>query len=689
MLVPDYDNPEAPPTVKTRMWGTKRATGHDAETQLQGLLDELEDMTNFYNDLCTVQGRAGTTILVMIQFLMGMTSDHAEDQKKLSHLLGLLKKQTWVRKLGEVAISKKNDEELQTLISEVNEHMIADAGGVEAYDMLSEAEQYRRGQEAHEAMIDRFGVEAYEKLKESEAEICGTGATLFVWAGCSMHKDLNAFKYAAKAVSDFWKENGLDPPILLVNKDNAATLAAESTQADAGSAPSAAQVRALEVSVGGAHKTITLAGQMFNHRDNKHGEGDVIRFWFEDILGFLFMFPDVSNTRFGSYGDGAGVLLLHLDLFIKYLEIVRDRKTRPGLNHMEENIYKGLHDIPTLTEMAALALYAQAVSKPYMTMIRGSCKSANMLDMGPQHKRLIAHIKKVSHNPDLLLAKDASPEEGAFDGKWPEPEIVEAVRELLPRLPHLRRVLIACFNGALYGWGRFTTEFLEGSIIASLNDTHKAKIHLPNKNCHNESAFGQMKRKKAVAPNISEHTMTNLLMLRHNNTQSYIKQRLLGRKSQRFLRQRSRMMDASGFERERRKALVLAASKKVEVKRVEIRRKAEAARKRKEELAQRIKETKVTVKKRRIVKFKNSELDRQLDFWRSIDKNVPIKARVMQKVKKIAAIKGAIHRFGASGGDFRDLRPPRKDGEIDSDQSEDDEMAWSDPESDNEHEGGN
>ena len=76
------------------------------------------------------------------------------------------------------------------------------------------------------------------------------------------------------------------------------------------------------------------------------------------------MFPGVSNTRFGSYGDGAGVLLLHIDVFIKYLEIVRDCKTRPGLNHMEENVYKGLHDIPTLTEMAAMALYAQAVSKP-------------------------------------------------------------------------------------------------------------------------------------------------------------------------------------------------------------------------------------------------------------------------------------------------------------------------------------
>lgn len=49
------------------------------------------------------------------------------------------------------------------------------------------------------------------------------------------------------------------------------------------------------------------------------------------------------------------------------------------------------------------------------------------------------------------------------------------------------------------------------------------------------------------------------------------------------------------------------------------------------------------MKKQRITKFKNSELDRQVNFWRSIDNNVAIKARVMQKPKNIEAIKKAIH----------------------------------------------
>ena len=86
-------------------------------------------------------------------------------------------------------------------------------------------------------------------------------------------------------------------------------------------------------------------------------------------------------------------------------------------------------------------------------------------------------------------------------------------------------------------------------------------------------------------------------MMRHNNTQSYIKRRLGDKNAQLYLRRRARAMDCSGFERQCRKALVLAASKKVEAKRAEIRRKADAAKKRKDELAQRIKQTKVTVKK--------------------------------------------------------------------------------------------
>jgi hypothetical protein len=47
------------------------------------------------------------------------------------------------------------------------------------------------------------------------------------------------------------------------------------------------------------------------------------------------------------------------------MEWIKDGKDRPGFTNMEQNVYCGLQDIPTLTELAVLALYAQAVSHPY------------------------------------------------------------------------------------------------------------------------------------------------------------------------------------------------------------------------------------------------------------------------------------------------------------------------------------
>lgn len=80
-------------------------------------------------------------------------------------------------------------------------------------------------------------------------------------------------------------------------------------------------------------------------------------------------FPDVSNTRFGSYGEAAVVLLVHLIHIRQYLENISYRKGTPGLNHMQANLKKALEDIPTLTELAALALYTLCVSRPYMKLL--------------------------------------------------------------------------------------------------------------------------------------------------------------------------------------------------------------------------------------------------------------------------------------------------------------------------------
>ena len=54
---------------------------------------------------------------------------------------------------------------------------------------------------------------------------------------------------------------------------------------------------------------------------------------------------------------------------------------------MEKNLVKALNDIPTRTELAVLALYAQAVSHPYMKAMRED-PTTNALDLGPLNKKI-------------------------------------------------------------------------------------------------------------------------------------------------------------------------------------------------------------------------------------------------------------------------------------------------------------
>jgi hypothetical protein len=84
---------------------------------------------------------------------------------------------------------------------------------------------------------------------------------------------------------------------------------------------------------------------------------------------------------------------------------------------MEQNLWNALHCTATLTEFAVLALYAQAISHPYMQEIcSASEKKVNMLDLGPLHKKVYFHIQCIIGNPTFLIGPDASYHAGAMDG---------------------------------------------------------------------------------------------------------------------------------------------------------------------------------------------------------------------------------------------------------------------------------
>ncbi|KIJ53850.1 hypothetical protein M422DRAFT_242112 [Sphaerobolus stellatus SS14] len=79
-----------------------------------------------------------------------------------------------------------------------------------------------------------------------------------------MHKELNTVKGGYSEVAKYWERNGIDGPIALPNKDAAVAVA--------GGVEPAKPIQ------GGAVKAMSLAGAVFNHKDDKKGEKDSIRY---------------------------------------------------------------------------------------------------------------------------------------------------------------------------------------------------------------------------------------------------------------------------------------------------------------------------------------------------------------------------------------------------------------------------
>ena len=113
-----------------------------------------------------------------------------------------------------------------------------------------------------------------------------------------------------------------------------------------------------------AIKAAKIAGEILNNNKfDKKGYHDVLHWWWKKNVGIHFTFPNTSNTQFQSFCEAAAVLLLYLPFLIQFLEFICDRKQNKRFSHMEQNLWSALHCTATKTELAVLALYAQANAK--------------------------------------------------------------------------------------------------------------------------------------------------------------------------------------------------------------------------------------------------------------------------------------------------------------------------------------
>ncbi|KAJ3765715.1 hypothetical protein FB446DRAFT_794779 [Lentinula raphanica] len=508
--------------------GIALAPDHTSEEQLNGWTTMVHEMYQSYQ--ATPEGQSNSlTEHDFYKKVLGMIMDHAADQKKLAALFVELKKSMDREEQGERAIKNLAPEALIQTITEYNIAKIRVAGGPTAWDALPNEEKARQNESTYHSVLRHYGEQDFQSLSsEQQAE-----ADFFIWCGCCMHKDLNAHKGATARMAEYWEENNKVPPMILMNKDNDAA-------AEIGNA--AVKKRAEQVSSRGGVKLTKLMGLLLKNSNSKKGQQDRHCIYFEarEHLGFFTHFPDTSNTRYQSHCDGAAEIIVHLPIYQELLEFIRDEKQSARFNHLEYNIYQALYDIPMLTELAGHTLYGQAITYPYLRVVRSA--NSNHLDLGPIHESLIAHVQKIFDSPELLCGPESSYRTASLDGKpWECPEA-----------------------GALGTWKRFSADVTDRRLKEGLS----AQLYIPGTNDVNESGLSDLRQLKIRAPNASLEYNNAQMMLKRNQTAKYVEDKLMDEADQKVLRGLERAEEARGNGKKRRKMIADAAQQKVAATRV-------------------------------------------------------------------------------------------------------------------------
>jgi len=378
-----------------------------------------------------------------------MNTDHCSKEKKDAYKIEELKKWAVNQRLGEEAMLEKSLSEIFGLQMGAQRKMVQ-AGGQQKWEALPEATKSEKRAKMVESVVQELGKGAFELLDPHEKRLL----RLFIWAGCGCHKDLNTVRGGYVAMEKWWKEHHIEGPVLLANRDNDLVLEERNQAIAHGDEVTPVQEQALDQSTHGAIKTAQIAGAIFNHKDDKKGHHDFFRDWWKKHVGIPFTFPDTSNNCFQSYCYAAAALLLYLQFFCQFLEHLQITKQNGRLNHMESNLWKALHDPATLSELAILALYSEAVSYPYVKVIRSTSESGekqNMLDLGPLHQKVSTHIQAIITNPSNLLCENPSSDTASLEGdEWQHPNIFKSIKDL--DLPYLEELLVAFFTGADETW---------------------------------------------------------------------------------------------------------------------------------------------------------------------------------------------------------------------------------------------
>ena len=663
-----------------RFLGIQSSVDGTSEQAIKDWDETLKKIIRIFNN-SPLAHRTGHMLRLVDIFvkLLGMHTDHCAKEKKDYKLLKKKKEAAVHQVLGEKEILEKSNDELVPSFLEANKQMIEDAGGQAKWDALPEKERTELLAGMMEKLVVKLGADAYEQMPEEEKRML----SLFIWAGCGCHKDLNTVKGGYAAIVAWWKRNpSITGPIKLPNRDNAAVLenAPGPTQPDAKTKD---QQDAFDKTESGGIKATQLAGALFNHKDDKKGHHDEFRAWWQSHVGTPFTFPDTSNTRFQSHCEAAAMLLLHLDYFIEFLEYVRDKKDTRKFNNMEKNLYKALHCNATKTELAVLALYGQAVSHPYMKEIRGD-PTLNMLNLGPLHKKIHSFMKRISEDPSFLIGPNVTHETGTFNGEaWHNEEVIETIQRLAPSLPYLKELVAIFFEGAGETWKRFTSEFSPGGLIDEATTHERALAWMPPTNDVNEGALGSFRVLMRKQPLLTLLQYNAQAMFAQNNTRAFMKKKL-GPDDLKYIYKMAR--ETAGEEKKRHEEIIKHTEENIKKKEASRSKRAKKA----AEKTERIAAVQLIFDKERIKDLKGMALYDHLDAFKAAGapleginrktKVQNIRLALQEAIDKrevgewVPNIPESGHEDSDSGEEFQDVVDLESSGEDESGWEDDDEM---------------
>lgn len=243
------------PRPVLRSLGVSKAVNHTAKSQLQGWIDAIELCCDTFTR-SPLGKESGLNTHVFASKLRGYLSDHASDQKKLFELLSKWKQQCDRESRGLAFLTSMSPEDQLGALSSHLEQACTNTSGWSDWNLDTQSTLVH---EAWRMLALTHGEAAFQSLDEqTQNDIDFFGRT-----GCCMHKELNAVKGGSAAMAASWKEMNHLGPILLQNKYDAA----QSSQASADHAPR------------GAVKLTSLAGALFNHKDDKKGYQSTIDYF--------------------------------------------------------------------------------------------------------------------------------------------------------------------------------------------------------------------------------------------------------------------------------------------------------------------------------------------------------------------------------------------------------------------------